>query len=157
MTTRPDAFTDADTGNIDMEAVNREYSRTRFAVGIIAFAAILMIAVGGIHVIAGFSEILADDLIVIPRAYAYDFDPAVWGWFHLVTGALFVLVGAGLFTGALIARIAGVIVAIISMVINFMFLPIYPFWAVLMITIDALLIWALTTRGWAMLEENRRI
>jgi hypothetical protein len=157
MATSRGRYSNTSASDIDIGELSREASRNQLATGIIGFAAVLMIGLGGFHAIAGVSEILSDNLIVIPRDYAYDLDVTVWGWIHLVTGVIFVLVGIGLFTGALIARIAGVVVAVLSLIVNFMFLPVYPFWAGLMIAIDALLVWALTTRGWVMAEGRRRV
>jgi hypothetical protein len=40
-----------------------------------------------------------------------------------------------------------VIIAGISLVSNFFFIPVYPLWALTVITIDGLVIWALTAHG----------
>lgn len=44
------------------------------------------------------------------------------------------------------------IIASISLVWNLFFIPVYPLWAVTVITIDALVIWALTAHGREMRE-----
>jgi hypothetical protein len=65
----------------------------------------------------------------------------------VIIGALVVLAGFGLFTGNILARTLGVIVAAVSMIANFLWLPVYPFWAIIIIVIDALVIWALIVHG----------
>ena len=39
------------------------------------------------------------------------------------------------------------IVATVSLIANFFFIPAYPLWALVVITIDLLVIWALTAHG----------
>jgi uncharacterized protein (DUF983 family) len=63
-----------------------------------------------------------------------------------------VLAGFGVFTGSMIARTVGVIVAGLSLIANFFFIPAYPLWALLVVTIDILVIWALTAHGSEMKE-----
>ncbi len=61
--------------------------------------------------------------------------------------------GFGIFSGNVAARTVGVIVAIISAVINFMWLPYYPVWAVIVIAIDIAVVWALTAHGRDLAKE----
>jgi len=44
-------------------------------------------------------------------------------------------------------RASGVIAAIDSAIVNFAFIPIYPVWAIVIITLDVLVIWALAAHG----------
>ena len=41
----------------------------------------------------------------------------------------------------------GVILAAISALANFAFIPYYPFWSMLIIAVDVFVIWALTAHG----------
>ena len=50
-------------------------------------------------------------------------------------------------TGSILARTIGVIVAGLSLLANFLLIPVYPFWALTIIVVDALVIWALTAHG----------
>jgi hypothetical protein len=50
-------------------------------------------------------------------------------------------------TGNILARTIGVILATLSLIANFMFLPVYPIWSITVIVVDALVIWALTAHG----------
>ena len=65
----------------------------------------------------------------------------------LIGGIVVALAGFALFTGAVWARAVGVIVVGISAVVNFMWLPYYPFWSMLIIALDIFVIWALTAHG----------
>ena len=55
--------------------------------------------------------------------------------------------GAFVLRGAVWARVAGIAVAALSAVLNFMWLPYYPVWSILIIAVDVLVIWALTAHG----------
>jgi hypothetical protein len=74
-------------------------------------------------------------------------DLTTWGWVHIVAGVLVVLAGFGVLSGNVLARTVGVILAGLSIVANFLFLPVYPLWSIIVITIDVLVIWALTAHG----------
>ena len=69
------------------------------------------------------------------------------GWIHLLAGVLLVVAGFFLFQGAVWAGSVGVGVAVISAVLNFMWLPYYPMWSMLIIALDVFVIWALTAHG----------
>ncbi len=77
--------------------------------------------------------------------YIYTFDLTAWGWIHLLIGLAFVAIGICLLLGQGWALIAGIVVAAISALINFTWLPYSPFWAILLIAVDLLIIWALAS------------
>lgn len=66
---------------------------------------------------------------------------------HILVGVILFVSGLGAFSGNIAARTIGVIVASVSLIANFMFLPAYPIWVITVITIDALVICALTAHG----------
>ncbi|MFG2191986.1 hypothetical protein [Streptomyces sp. NPDC048639] len=113
------------------------------ATGLVVFAAVMLILTGLLSVFRGIMGIAEDDIFVTTQNYAFEFDVTGWGWIHLAIGALAVLVGFGLFTGALWARIAGVALAGLALIVNFLSIPYYPFWAIVLMALDAFIIWAL--------------
>ncbi len=74
-------------------------------------------------------------------------DVTTWGWIHLIAGIILVLSGIGIFSGNVLARTVGVIVASLSAIINFAWLPYYPVWGIIAIVLDIAIIWALTAHG----------
>jgi hypothetical protein len=118
-----------------------------------AFAGIMLIIIGGMHAIAGFFGILGDDIFVKGAKYTLQLDTTTWGWIHLIGGLIVLAAGFGVFGGKIWARTVGVIVAIVSIIINFVWLPWYPFWSIIMITIGLLVIWALTVHGRELASE----
>jgi hypothetical protein len=118
-----------------------------WAVGWALFAAIMLMIAGMFQVIAGIAAIAEDEILVVGREWAFSLDITAWGWIHLLVGAVLILAGAGILTGNLAARILGVVVAGVSAVANFAFLPYYPVWAIAVIAVDIAIIWALTAHG----------
>jgi hypothetical protein len=69
------------------------------------------------------------------------------GWIHLIGGLIVMFAGFGLFSGAVWARTVGVIVAVISAIVNLAWMPWYPVWSIAMVAIAITVIWALTAHG----------
>ncbi|MFD7324128.1 hypothetical protein ACFV9D_23985 [Streptomyces sp. NPDC059875] len=111
--------------------------------GWLVFAAVIMIFSGIMTLLGGISAIAEDDVFLTTRNYVYELDLTGWGWVHLILGIVIALTGMALFTGATWARVVGVVLAGLSMIANFMWLPYTPWWALLIIAIDALIIWGL--------------
>jgi hypothetical protein len=55
--------------------------------------------------------------------------------------------GFAVLSGATWARVVGITVAALSAIANFLFIPYYPFWSLLVIALDVLAIWALAAYG----------
>jgi hypothetical protein len=121
------------------------------AVGWAYFASVILIIVGCFQAIAGIVGIAKDEFYVTavgPNAkWVFSLDATQWGWIHLIIGIVLVLAGIGILSGNILARTIGVIVAGISAIANFMWLPYQPFWAIIMIIVDVTVIWALTAHG----------
>ena len=118
-----------------------------WAVGFGVFAACMLIMIGAWHVIAGLAAIFENEFFVVSPNYLFELDVTAWGWVHVIGGAAVLAAGFGLFNGAVWARTIGVIVAIVSGIVNFVWLPYYPVWSALMIALDVAVIWALTAHG----------
>jgi hypothetical protein len=115
--------------------------------GGVLFAAVMMVLIGSFQVIAGLTALFNDEFFVVGANYTFDLDATAWGWIHLLLGALLVLAGAALFSGAAWAGTVALVLAMLSAVSNFFFIPYYPFWAILEIAIACWVIWALTRPG----------
>ncbi|HYN30970.1 MAG TPA: hypothetical protein VES95_14035 [Dermatophilaceae bacterium] len=117
------------------------------AVGVTAFAAVLLIMAGLLQAIQGVVALVNDTFFVVGTEYVFTFDVTSWGWVHLAIGLVLVLVGVALLRGSLWARIVGVALACLSIVVNFLWLPYYPLWSLTVIAFDLLVIWALVAHG----------
>ena len=124
-------------------------------VGWLVYAGIMMIMVGSFQAIDGLVALFKNEVYVVrPDGLVVNVDYTVWGWVHLLVGILLIAAGAAVFSGRLWGRTIGVIAAIVSAVLNFAFVPAYPVWSLLIITIDVIVVYALIAHG-GELRESR--
>ena len=116
--------------------------------GLAKFAGVLLIISGLWDVVIGLSGILADKIFVSTPQYLYAFDLTAWGWVHLILGLVVGGTGIVVLKRMTWARIVGVALASASLLVNFAFLPHYPFWSILVIALDVLIIWQLASQPW---------
>lgn len=116
-------------------------------VGWIYFAGVMMIISGILNAIYGLVAIFSPAWEIASGPNLLLFDLAGWGWLHLVIGIIVLFAGMGIFSGSGAARIVAIIMACISLVGNFLWLPAYPFWSIIIIVVDVLVIWAIIAHG----------
>ncbi|MET7736832.1 hypothetical protein ABZT02_36715 [Streptomyces sp. NPDC005402] len=114
-----------------------------WAAGLMTFAAVMLTLVGVLDIFRGIMAIAKDDIFLNTRNYVFEFDLTGWGWIHLALGVVAVIVSVGLFQGATWARVLGVALAGLVIIANFLSLPYYPVWSVIMIAMSGFIIWAL--------------
>jgi hypothetical protein len=114
-----------------------------WVVGMALFAATMMVVIGLFHVVQGLAALFRNEIYVVGAQYVFSFDLTAWGWIHLLVGILLIAAGFAITTGRVWARLVGIGFAVLSMIANFLFLPYYPVWSLLVIAIDVFVIWAL--------------
>ena len=123
-------------------------SGSELAAGIgVMFAATLMIVGGIMQVFQAISAIANDEFFVTLPNYVVTLDVSTWGWIHLVFGILVVISGMSLFSGSRAAAIFALVLAVLSAIANFGFIPYYPLWAIFIIAVDVFVIWAIARSG----------
>jgi hypothetical protein len=125
----------------------RGQQTTSWAVGFLLFAAIMMIMTGFFQILAGLVAIFENEFYAATRNYIFQFDATTWGWIHLLIGLLVAFAGWGLLSGRTWARVVAITLAVLSAIANFLFIPYYPFWSLLIITLDVFVIWAIAAHG----------
>lgn len=113
--------------------------------GMLGFASIMMLLMGGFHALGGFIALLenrvydvdASDLLLF-RSYAG------WGIAHMALGVAAFLTGVALFYRKPWSRVATIVIACLSSVTNLAFLSAAPVWYGLLILLDILVIYAVT-------------
>jgi hypothetical protein len=118
-----------------------------WALGAIVFAATITTMIGVFQVVVGLAAIFNDEFFVVTKDYAFDLDVGTWGWIQLILGLAAIAVGGGLFARATWAGVTAIVIAFLSALGNFFFVPYYPIWALVVIGLDIWLIWALTRPG----------
>jgi hypothetical protein len=117
-------------------------------VGMAMFGGVMMMVAGTFHAMAGIVGIFNDSYWLVPSSQlVVTVDYTAWGWLHLVLGALAIAAGAGILAGQGWARVTGVVLAVLSALVNLAFMAAFPLWATLIIAIDVLVIYALVAHG----------
>ncbi|MEU9339201.1 hypothetical protein AB0D49_39695 [Streptomyces sp. NPDC048290] len=114
--------------------------------GGVTFAGVLLLVSGVLAILQGISAIAKDDVYTRVGTYIYEINLTGWGWIHLVLGVLVAVTGWGVLMGAAWARIAGIVLASFSLILQFLFLPYAPVWSLVVMAIDVFVIWALASR-----------
>ena len=115
--------------------------------GITAAAGVILMLTGVFGIIQGTVGLLDNDIYLVTNKWLFELNPTIWGWGHIVIGLVALCAGIGLFLGKVWAQVTAVIVAAFSVLANFAWLPYYPVWALLVITFDVFVIWAVTDHG----------
>jgi hypothetical protein len=114
-----------------------------WASGLTVFAGTLMIIDGVFGVLTGITALLNDKIYVTTPGYVYAYDLTTWGWIHLLLGVLIGFAGVAVLRGQTWGRVTGMVMAGVSLIANFMFIPHYPVWSIVIIALDVAIIWAL--------------
>ena len=124
-----------------------QHTHSAWAVGYTMFASVLLAIAGVFHFIAGLVAVAEEEFYVIGAKWVFEFDITTWGWIHMILGVAIFAAGIGILSGNVLARTVGVVLAALSAVANFAWLPYYPVWSIAMIFLAIAVIWALTVHG----------
>jgi hypothetical protein len=110
------------------------------------FAGVLLMVTAAFAILQGASAIANDDIYAAGSDYLYQLNVTAWGWVYLVIGVLCFIAAIGILRGKSWGQISGIIVAGLSAIANFAFIPHYPAWAITIIALNVLIIHALSTQ-----------
>jgi hypothetical protein len=113
--------------------------------GTSAFAGTMLVVVGLFQLLQGLAAVAENEIYVSGPRYVYELDLSAWGWIHIVVGAVAVATAVGILLRKTWGYTAGIVLAVVSAVTNFLFLPYYPVWSIVVIAFNVAVIWALTT------------
>ena len=123
--------------------------------GWVVFAGVILVTNGFFNILQGLMAVIGPDTYYATAGgnlWLLDVDG--WGWWNIILGALTVLVGAALLAGQTWARVIAVILAIFSALTQMVLLPAQPLWALIVIAIDVLVIYAVTVHGREMRDMD---
>jgi hypothetical protein len=124
--------------------------------GWVVFASVMMLLLGAFQVLQGLVALFDEGFYLVTRGgLVVDVDYNVWGTIHLILGVLLLASSAGVLTGNLAARTVGVLLAGLSAFVNLVFIGAYPLWSIVIITVDVLVIYALTVHGRELHDSSR--
>ncbi|MGB8383856.1 MAG: hypothetical protein WCG47_21850 [Dermatophilaceae bacterium] len=128
------------------EKMSTPRSSSPIATGASIFAAMLMMLGGVFQLVHGLVAIINGTTFYASTPnYFLTFNTTTWGWIHLVLGILVGAAGFFILTGNVLARTIGIVLAALQAVVNFIWLPYYPVWGIIVIALDVLVIWALAS------------
>lgn len=117
-------------------------------VGWVAFAGVMLVMLGVFQLIEGLVAIFDNGYFVVrPNGLVVNVDYSAWGWLHFALGVLGIVIGLGLLRGNAAARVAGVILAALSAIVNLGFIAAYPVWSTIIIAVDVIVIYAIVVHG----------
>jgi len=135
----------AQTTNSSMNQRPESGAKNGWATGLTLFAGVILATVGVFQFFQGLAAIIKGSFYVVAPNNIYEFSTSGWGWIHLILGIVLAVTGFFILTGQAWARVIGIAVAALSALSNFLFIPYYPIWALVLIALDVAVIWALTT------------
>jgi len=112
-----------------------------------AAGAILMVFVGGFKAISGFIGLFNDEWLVRGFNAYYFIDISALAWWYLIVGVILVLAGLAVMNGKAWGRWVGVVAAGVAIISELLWLPIYPVWSILLITMYVFIMIGLVAVG----------
>jgi hypothetical protein len=112
-------------------------------IGFTVLAGTLMLLAGLWMITTGIVALSHGHVFSTAPAYTFRYNIRGWGWTELALGIVIFAAGMCVFLGMAWARYVGAFLAVLSAVANFVFIPYQPLWSIVMIALDAFIIWAL--------------
>jgi hypothetical protein len=110
-----------------------------FAVGALLLTSAILTFLVGVFALS------ANDLVVSGPGYEYTFQITGWGWVNILTGMVLAAVAVAFFLSATWARVAAIVVTCLAIVVTFLWMPYYPMGSIVLIALDAVVIWGVAT------------
>jgi len=128
--------------------------RSRTGRGWVAYAAIVLTIAGIFGVIDGLTAVYKSTFFTANAVFVFS-DLRTWGWITFGVGVASLLSGLFVLSGSQAARWVGVTVAGLSAVGQLLFAQAYPLWALMIMTLDFLVIYGLAAHGGREQAEAR--
>jgi hypothetical protein len=125
-----------------------------FWTGWVVFAGLLMIVIGILDFFEGLIAIIRGEYYVLSASQVIVLDTTGWGWVTLIWGIVIALTGAALLSGKSWARWLTIVVASLNFIVQLGFVGSaqYPLWALVILTLNVLVLYALIVR-WGDVRE----
>lgn len=132
-----------------------QYSRATGWVAWVLFGGLLLVLLGALHLIFGLTGLLRPEALAATRAgLALPIPIGALAGLHLALGVAATAAGYGLFRGLGWARIVSILLCCLVALVNFAFAAVHPVWAVLAVTLSALVAYAVAVHGGEIAEAS---
>ena len=110
-----------------------------------SFCGILLMIVGFLNVIDGLVAITQANQVEarITNQLPLTDNVKTWGWIVFIIGIIVILAGFGLIAGSTWARVVGILVASVNLIVQLAWLPHNNFWSFTMIILDIIVIYGI--------------
>jgi hypothetical protein len=115
------------------------------------FAATMLGLAGVLSIFDGIAALSKASFYAANAHFVFS-DLRTWGWFMLIVGALLIVAAMGVFSGSGFARWFGIFAAALSAITHFGAMQSYPFWSLIVFSLDVLVIYALAVYGGKRME-----
>jgi hypothetical protein len=105
----------------------------------------MMVVIGVFNIVAGIAALVNDK--VYANGVGLWLDLTQWGWVHVILGASVVAVGVGVINSSSWARMPAAVLLMVNMFTQMAFLPFYPFWSLVIMALDGVVLWAVVAHG----------
>lgn len=117
-----------------------------FAVGALLVTSAILTFFVGVFALA------AHEVVVSAPGYQYTFQMTGWGWVNILTGLMLAVVALAVFINPVRARAATIVAACLAVTVSFLWMPYYPPGSIVLIALDVVAIWGVTT--WNIARES---
>ncbi|HEX9338349.1 MAG TPA: hypothetical protein VF892_20805 [Pseudonocardiaceae bacterium] len=121
--------------------------------GWIFFAATMLLIIGVMNVLEGVLAIVYRERTVVIQDRLYVVDLASWGVLVLGSGVLLIAAAIGVLSARTWARVTAIVLVSLHAVVEVGSLAAYPFWSLLMLGLDIVVLYALTA-GWQSMTRT---
>jgi hypothetical protein len=127
-----------------------------FWAGWVWFAGLLMIVIGFLDFFQGLIAVIRDKYYVLTPQQIIVFDLTTWGWIMLIWGIIVALAGFALLAGQGWARWFTIVVASVNFIVQLGFVGSnrYPLWALVVMALNIVVLYALIVRWSDVREAN---
>ena len=128
--------------SVSYETPQRSYK----GAGWVLFAAIMLVMGGVLSIIWGIAAVSSSHFFVAGASYILS-DLNTWGWIVMGFGVLEGLAALSVWRGGELGRWFGIVAAGLGGLAAMLSIPAYPFWSLVLVTIDVLVIYGLAAYG----------
>jgi hypothetical protein len=121
--------------------------------GWILFAWLMILTAGIMSIIDGIVGLSKSSFFTETGSRYVFSDLRTWSWVVLILGILQLIAAVSVWRGGQFGRWYGIGMAIVSLIVWLSWIPIYPFWALTIMVLDVLVIYALAVYGGDALTE----
>ena len=113
--------------------------------GWLTFAAVMLLAAGGLNVLWGISALVNDDYFAVDELLFGDL--SMWGVVYLCFAALQIGAAFLIFGRSAMGAVLGIGIALLHGLMVLMSIGAYPIWSIVLLAIDGLIIYGLAAYG----------